>query len=109
MSIDGQGPKGGGVMTGAQAVGNGTSYAMRYLDKMIWNIPMLVDKDDNDGKAPYKAISEKQVADLRALAEETKADIAKFCQYFRIDKIESLPESMYASAVKAFEKKRRKA
>lgn len=41
MSIDGQGPKGGGVMTGAQAVGNGTSYAMRYLDKMIWNIPML--------------------------------------------------------------------
>lgn len=107
MSIDGQGPKGGGVMTGAQAVGNGTSYAMRYLDKMIWNIPMLVDKDDNDGAEPYKAITEKQAADLRALAEETKSDIKKFCQYYKIDKIESLPASSYQSAVKAFEKKRK--
>lgn len=109
MSIDGQGPKGGGVMTGAQAVGNGTSYAMRYLDKMIWNIPMLVDKDDNDGNAPYEAVSEKQVADLKALAEETKSDIGKFCQYYKIDKIENLPASKYQSAVKAFEKKRRQA
>ena len=49
MSISGEGPKGGGVMTGAQAVGNGTSYGMRYLEKLIRKIPMLVDKDDNDG------------------------------------------------------------
>jgi hypothetical protein len=107
MSIDGQGPKGGGVMTGAQAVGNGTSYAMRYLDKMIWNIPMLVDKDDNDGAEQVKTITKSQVADLKALAEEVKADIPKFCQYFKIDKIENLPVTLYASAVKAFEKKRK--
>lgn len=109
MSIDGQGPKGGGVMTGAQAVGNGTSYAMRYLQKMIWNIPMLVDKDDNDGAAPYEAINEKQAADLRALAEETKSDITKFCKYYKIDKLENLPAKLYASAVRAFEKKRKAA
>ena len=30
MPIDGSGPKGGGVMTKSQAVGNGTSYSMRY-------------------------------------------------------------------------------
>lgn len=109
MSIDGQGPKGGGVMTGAQAVGNGTSYAMRYLQKMIWNIPMLVDKDDNDGNVPVKVITEKQCADLKALAEEVKADIPKFCQYFKVDKIENLPATLYSSAVKAFEKKRKAA
>ena len=96
-------------MTGAQAVGNGTSYAMRYLDKMIWNIPMLVDKDDNDGSVPYEAITKKQAADLLALAEEVKADIPKFCEYFKIDKLENLPTSLYASAVKAFEKKRKQA
>ena len=112
MSIDGQGPKGGGVMTGAQAVGNGTSYAMRYLQKMIWNIPMLVDKDDTDGAVPVEPISEQQLADLRALAEEVlgadkmKSGLETFCKYFKIDKIENLPSTMYDRAVKAFEKKR---
>lgn len=113
MSIDGQGPKGGGVMTGAQAVGNGTSYAMRYLDKMIWNIPMLVDKDDNDGAEQYEKIKPKQAADLRALADEAKRPDEKvkdvlqgFCEYFKIDKIENLPASMFESAVTAFQKRR---
>jgi hypothetical protein len=113
MSIDGQGPKGGGVMTGAQAVGNGTSYAMRYLQKMIWNIPMLVDKDDNDGNEPKKVITASQVADLRALADEAKrsgetgADVIKgFCEYMKIDKIENLPVAMFKSAVTAFNKRK---
>lgn len=107
MPIDGQGPKGGGVMTKPQAVNSGTSYGMRNLAKMIWNIPMLVDKEDTDGNAPYETITEQQAADLRALAEETKSDIKKFCEYYKIDSLESLPASSYPSAVKAFEKKRR--
>lgn len=109
MSIDGQGPKGGGVMTGAQAVGNGTSYAMRYLQKMIWNIPMLVDKDDTDGNAPRELITEKQVADLKALAEEVGADLPAFLKYMKLDAIENMPASFYANAVKALERKRKKA
>ena len=106
MSIDGQGPKGGGVMTGAQAVGNGTSYAMRYLDKMIWNIPLLVDKDDNDGGETIKCISKEQVAALKKMATDTKSDVKKFCAHFQIDKLENLPAAKYEDAVKAFEKKR---
>lgn len=106
MPIDGQGPKGGGVMTKSQAVNSGTSYGMRNLAKMIFNIPMLVDKEDKDGNAPYETITEKQIADLIALAEETKSDIGKFCAYYKIDKIENLPATMYQGAVKAFEKKR---
>ena len=50
---------------------------------------------------------ESQVADLTALAEEVGADLKKFCQYYKIDKLENLPASSYASAVKAFQKKRR--
>ena len=96
-------------MTGPQAVGNGTSYGMRYLVKMIWNIPFLVDKDDTDGNEGYEPITPKQAADLRALAEETGSDVKKFCDYFKIDVIENLPASMYESAVKAFEKKRKAA
>lgn len=109
MPIDGSGPKGGGVMTKSQAVNSGTSYGMRNLAKMIWNIPMLVDKEDTDGNENYEKITEKQIADLRALADEVGADIPKFCQYFKIDNIENLPKSLYESAVKAFEKKRKTA
>lgn len=107
MPIDPNGPKGGGVMTKPQAVSSGMSYSMRNLAKMIWNIPMLVDKDDTDGNLPYETITANQAADLRALAEETKADIKKFCEYYKIGSIENLPASSYASAVTAFEKKRR--
>lgn len=107
MPIDPAGPKGGGVMTKPQAVSSGVSYGMRNLAKMIWNIPMLVDKDDTDGNPPYDTISKEQAADLRALADETKTDLKKFCEYYKIDSIENLPASSYPSAVKAFEKKRR--
>lgn len=113
MSIDGQGPKGGGVMTGAQAVGNGTSYAMRYLQKMIWNIPMLVDKDDNDGAEAYEKITESQAADLRALADEAKKKnetaaqvIKSFCDYYKIDALENLPAKLYKGAVTGFNKRK---
>jgi hypothetical protein len=67
MSISGEGPKGGGVMTAAQAVGNGCSLGMRYLEKLIWKIPMLVDKDDNDGNAIRATISESQAKVLSDL------------------------------------------
>lgn len=107
MPIDGQGPKGGGVMTKPQAVNSGTSYGMRNLAKMIWNIPMLVDKEDTDGNVPYETITDAQVADLRALAEETNSDLKKFCEYYKIDALENLPASVYGSAVAAFQKKRR--
>lgn len=113
MPIDGQGPKGGGVMTKNQAVNAGTSYAMRNVTKMIWNVPVLVDKDDTDGNMPREVINSTQVADLTALADEvkksgeTKAQVIKaFCDYFKLDKIENLPAGMYKDAVAAFEKRR---
>lgn len=108
MPIDGQGPKGGGVMTKNQAVNAGTSYSMRNLAKMIWNIPILVDKDDIDGNATVEKISPKQVADLRALAEETKKSsetvekvLKNLCFVYNIEKIEDMPVSVYPGAVGA--------
>jgi len=117
MSTSGLGAKGGGVMSGAQAVGNGVSYGMRNIQKMIWNIPMLVDKDDTDGNEPApEAINAKQVADLRALADEAKkpgeksADVLKgLCKYLQVDKVENLPASAYQSAVTALKKRKAQA
>lgn len=106
MSIDGQGPKGGGVMTGAQAVGNGTSYAMRYLAKMIFNIPMLVDKDDTDGAAPKELITDKQQAELKALAESIGPDVeAGLLRYMGFRKLSDIPVTQYDKAMRALKKK----
>lgn len=46
---DGKGAKGGDVMTKTHAFGSGTSYGMRYLLKMIFNVAIGDDPDDDDG------------------------------------------------------------
>jgi hypothetical protein len=68
MPIDNMGPKGGsGVMTKQQAVVSGSSYGIRKLASMIWDIPLLVDKDDNDGNAINQTVSESQKKVLHGL------------------------------------------
>lgn len=48
LPADGKGPKGGDVMTRTHATGSAYSYGMRYLLKMIFNIPI---KDDDGNRA----------------------------------------------------------
>lgn len=106
MPADGKGAKGGDVMTKTHAVGAGMTYGMRYLLKMIFNV--AIGEGDNDGNAPKPVITEKQVADLNALAEEVGADLPAFLKYMRVDKIENLPASMLSNAIKALERKRKR-
>src|SRR6185295_1520509 len=92
MPISGAGPKGGGVMTGQQAVKSGASYGMRTLAGMIWNIPMLVDRDDVDGNAPTTTVSEAQVKELRKLFDRLGAPRQrKALEHFNLDVPESEP------------------
>jgi DNA-binding transcriptional ArsR family regulator len=106
MPIDNKGPQGNsGVMTGPQAVGNGTSYGMRYLVKMIFNIPMLVDKDDNDGNQVKPPISESQAKILRdlfdRLSEPTRAKVLEYLSntYKQdIKSVEDIPSARYKHA-----------
>lgn len=105
MSISGEGPKGGGVMTAAQAVGNGSSLGMRYLEKLIWKIPMLVDKDDNDGNPIRSTISELQAKILRDLYDRlSEATRAKALEYLsttykqEIKAVEDIPAGRYKHA-----------
>lgn len=46
---DGKGAKGNDVMTKTHAFGSGTAYGMRYLLKMIFNVAIGKDPDDDDG------------------------------------------------------------
>ena len=47
--LSGKGAKGGDVMTKTHAFGSGTSYGMRYLLKMIFNV--AIGEEDDDGNS----------------------------------------------------------
>lgn len=77
---DGKGAKGGDVMTKTHAFGSGTSYGMRYLLKMIFNVAIGEEDDDGnsaggagDFSAWHDAIDAAvDMAGLNALAAELK-------------------------------------
>lgn len=66
---DGKGAKGGDVMTKTHAFGSGTSYGMRYLLKMIFNI--AIGEEDDDGNAASGGdLREAAMSDLLARVDE---------------------------------------
>lgn len=81
MPADGQGPKGGGVMTRTHATGSAISYGRRYLKQMIFNLK--VEDDDGNkaaGKAAMKSLDERtHVNHLENIRNaNNKAELQKF-------------------------------
>lgn len=57
MPTDGQGPKGGGVMTRTHATGSAVTYAKRYLKNMIFDL-RFNEKDDDGNQAGAQGMEE---------------------------------------------------
>jgi len=111
---DTTGPSGTKNKTEVQGSQSTVAYISRRMLCSIFSVTIV--EDDKDGNAQVQTITDKQAADLRALAEETKksgetakAVLENFCAYYKIDKIENLPVSLYQSAVAEFNRKRAKA
>jgi hypothetical protein len=102
MPADGMGAKGGAVMSKTHAVGAGTSYGMRYLLKMIFNV--AIGEEDTDGNDPPKYIGEgpSPLTELldRLDVAKTKSEFAALKQRIVDDK--RLSEGARQSAKKAF-------
>lgn len=106
MPIDNMGPKGGsGVMTKQQAVVSGSSYGIRKLASMIWDIPLLVDKDDNDGNPIRATVSEPQAKILNdlygRLSEPTRLKVFEYMTNTykqEIKAVEDIPAGRYKHA-----------
>jgi hypothetical protein len=100
MACDGKGAKGGDVMTKTHAMGSAFSYGKRYLAGNVWNIASA-EKDD-DGNAASRGddgpISEEQLAELIALADEVGADKAKFCKFAKVDSLADIYKSKFEKA-----------
>lgn len=82
---------------------------LTYLQRMTLKAALgLAASDDDDGAAAGAAptITDDQIADLTALAQEVGADVAKFCRYVGVQTIADIPAAKYDAAVKALEAKR---
>jgi len=112
---DTTGPSGTKNKTEVQGSQSTVSYISRRMLCSIFGVTVV--GDDKDGNAPPpESISAKQVADLRALADEAKkpgeksADVLKgLCKYLQVDKVENLPASAFQSAVTALNKRKAQA
>ena len=92
-------------MTKQQAVVSGSSYGIRKLASMIWDIPLLVDKDDNDGNPIRSTVSEPQAKILRDLYDRlSEATRSKVLEYLsttykqEIKDVADIPSSRYKHA-----------
>jgi len=109
MPADGKGAKGGDVMTKTHAAGAASTYGSRYLLKGIFNV--AVGEDDRDGNDPAEVggpVTQEQLSELIALADDVGADKAAFCKYMGIDSFAALPAKSFARAVTALNRKRAK-
>lgn len=107
VPLDMTGPKGNQNKTATHGFGSSMSYGRRYLICLIFNITLT--NEDQDGNQASDLITEKQVADLMALAEEVNANRGKFLEYFKIARLAELPALKFSEAVAMLEKKRKKA
>jgi hypothetical protein len=109
IAADGKGAKGGAVMTPTHASGAASSYGMRYLLKMIFNI--AVGEDDTDGNPAgptVDLISDEQVAKLDALITDVGASKASFLSWMNLPRLADIPAAKFDHAWRAVESKRKK-
>lgn len=97
-----------GSKNAVQAVGSSTSYGKRYTAAALLNLTSRGEDDDGQKGGAGEPISETQLQELRALLEETKSDIPKFCAYMKIPSLAEMPARMFEQAMDAARAKKKK-
>lgn len=96
-----------GSKNAVQAVGSSTSYGKRYTAMALLNLTSRGEDDDGKAAGFGDTISEEQAGEIRALIEDTGADIERFCRYMKVAAIPDIPASRFKDAVAALNSKRR--
>jgi hypothetical protein len=81
-----------------QAVGSSTSYGKRYAAGLLLNIVTRGEDDDGASFKEHRNVTQKQLAELIALADEVKADKARFCALFKVDSFAEIPALRFEEA-----------
>lgn len=94
-----------GSKNAVQAIGSSTSYGKRYTAQALLNLTSH--GEDDDGKeGGTNHITDEQVDELIALADEVGADKAKLCEFFEISALANIPVGMFEKVKETIELKR---
>jgi len=88
-----------------QAIGSAVTYLQRYTLKLALGLAAAKD-DDGKSSGGAETITEKQAADLQALATELGANLEQFKRYLRVEMLTDLPASKYKDAIAALKKRK---
>lgn len=100
LMIDSSGSK-----NSVQAVGSSLSYGKRYATGLLLNLTFKGEDDDGKAADAPGTITGEQAKTLQAAIMEVDADLPQFLKYFRVEKLDDLPESEYGRAIAALQKK----
>ncbi len=96
-----------GGKNNAQGWGSAIAYGKRYTSFALLNLVGHDDKDADAASPPAEVISEDQQVELRDLLIATESDEAKFCAYFKVASLASLPAKDFGRAKTAISAKRK--
>lgn len=95
-----------GSKNSIQAIGSTVSYLQRYTLSAI--LGLASKEHDDDGNAASGTIEQDQLDQIKALIEETGADIQRFCEYLKVGSLADIKPTQYRQAIQALEAKRGK-
>ncbi len=99
-----------GAKNNQQGWGSSQQYGMRYNMIALLNIVSEAKEDaDNDGFTPKEdaPITQKQLAELFKLCDDTKTDKPKFCALLDVESLAAIPQSRFAEASGVLNMKKR--
>lgn len=96
-----------GAKNNVQGWGSSTSYGKRYTAFALLNISARGEDDDGKATGEPATISAEQLGQVKSAIDDTSADVAKFCRYFKIDAIGALPAVRFTEAMTLLEGKKR--
>jgi hypothetical protein len=91
-----------------QAIGSAVTYLQRYTLKAALGLAASED-DDGRGAGGGDSINDEQAHRLLDLMNETGADAARFCRFFKIGAVPDLPAARFDEATRMLNAKRRPA
>lgn len=92
------GPDTSGNKNSIQAIGSTLTYLQRYSLCAMLGLAASEDDDDGQSAAGDDPITPEQLKALQTLVDESGTDIAKFCDYLRIEALPDLRQSQFENA-----------
>jgi hypothetical protein len=102
------GVQGKADLSDSQQAGGALTYGMRMSMIQVLGLTACAPDDTDGASAPPEKINKGQLANLQALLDEVRPDMAKFLKYMDVEKIEDILQRDLRKAMTPLEQKQKK-